>query len=275
MLDFGSEDFDGMDDEDGDESEPAPIGHWTSTPLNDVFMVDTPEKTHNEEEGGEKKGKPSEKHSKQRRKRRAKPRLDQDLAVEQDEPADDERIPEQPPEQGNTGKEDKHSSPGHNRTPDDTTPNKIMEQKNLQERLVATARSLKKQKQKLKTAEDALKTRWSTVIKTADKYGCSRRTKSYPKRKLLPEFDQEAIEPPKSKNKKATRTDRRPLSHYKTANGAALDTACDPVKDSHHGPARSIYGPKKQALASNAKKSTVRIRHTQIQGCRTPSMLHR
>src|SRR3954466_6534962 len=131
-----------------------------------------------------------------------------------------------------------------------------MEQKSIQERLVATARSLKKQKQKLKTAENALKTRWSKVIKTADKYGGSCRIKSYPKRKLLPEFDQEAIEPPNSKNKKATRSDRRPLGHYKTANGATLDAACDPVKDSHHGPARSIYGPRKQALTSNAKNPT-------------------
>src|SRR3954471_18884860 len=111
-----------------------------------------------------------------------------------------------------------------------------MEQKDLQERLVATARSLKKQKRKLKTAENALKTRWSKVIKTADKYGDSRRTKSYPKRKLLPEFDQEALEPQHLKNKKATRSDRRPHSHHKTASGAALNTACDPIKDSHHGP---------------------------------------
>src|SRR3954466_1279905 len=189
-------------------------------------MVDTPEKTHNEEEGGEKKGKPSEKQSKRRRKHRAKPRLDQDPAIEQDEPADDERIPEQPSEQGNTGREDEQSSPGHNRTLDDTTPDKIMEQKNLQERLVATARSLKKQKRKLNMVEDALKTRWSKVIKTADKYGGSRRTKSYPKRELLPEFDQEAIAPPNSKNKKATRPDRRPQGHHKTASGAALNAAC-------------------------------------------------
>ena len=87
-----------------------------------------------------------------------------------------------------------------------------MKQKNLHERLVATARSLKKQKRKLKTAEDALRIRWSKVIDTADKYGDSRRTKSYPKRKLLPEFDEEALEPSHSKNEKAIRSDRRPHS---------------------------------------------------------------
>src|SRR4051812_49225163 len=253
MLDFGSEDFDGMDDEDGDEREPAPIGHWTSTPPNDVFMVDTPKGNDNEEKGGEKRGKPSEKQSKRRRRRRAKPRLVQDPAVEQDEPVDDEHASEQPSEQGNTDREDRQPSPSHNRTPDDFTPDKTMEQKNLHERLVATARSLKKQKRKQKTAEDALKTRWSKVIKTADKYGGSRRTNSYPKRKLLPEFDQEALEHPHLKNKKSTRSDRRPHGHHKMASDAALNAACDPIKDSHHGPARSIYGPRKQALTSNAK----------------------
>ena len=126
-----------------------------------------------------------------------------------------------------------------------------MEQKNLHERLVATARSLKKQKRKLKTAEDALRIRWSKVINTTDKYGDGRRTKSYPKRKLLPEFDEEALEPSHSKNEKATRSDRRP---HKAASGAAPKSACDPLKDSHHGPVRSIYGPRKQALVSNAMK---------------------
>src|SRR3954465_14967194 len=99
ILDFGSEDFDGMDDEDGDELEPALIGYWTSTPPNDVFMVDTPKGNDNEEKGDEKRGKPSEKQSKRRRRRRAKPRLDQDPAVEQDEPVDHEPVSEQPSEQ--------------------------------------------------------------------------------------------------------------------------------------------------------------------------------
>ena len=49
MLDFGSEDLDGMDNEYGDEPEPAPTGHWISTTHNDVLMVDTPENIDNEE----------------------------------------------------------------------------------------------------------------------------------------------------------------------------------------------------------------------------------
>ena len=54
---------------------------------------------------------------------------------------------------------------------------------------------MKKEKWKLKTAEDILRMKWSKVLKTADKYGNGHQTKSYPKRKLLPEFDEEAIEP--------------------------------------------------------------------------------
>ena len=45
MLDFNSEDIDGMDDDVGDEHEPAPIGRWTSTSSYDVYMVDTQKKT--------------------------------------------------------------------------------------------------------------------------------------------------------------------------------------------------------------------------------------
>ena len=42
MLDFDSEDIDGMDDDAGDEQEPPPIGHWTATSSYDIYMVDTP-----------------------------------------------------------------------------------------------------------------------------------------------------------------------------------------------------------------------------------------
>ena len=92
---------------------------------------------------------------------------------------------------------DKQSVPGEDNSPDDLTPDTSLEQKNLHKRLVTTTRSLKKQKRKLKTTEDILRIRWSKVLKTADKYGDSRQPKSYPKRKLLPEFDEEAVEPQK------------------------------------------------------------------------------
>ena len=77
-----------------------------------------------------------------------------------------------------------------------------MEQENLHRRLIATARSLKKQKQRLKAAQDTLNRRWNKVLGTEEKYGGDRHTKSYPKRKLLPEFDDEALEPIQPKIKR-------------------------------------------------------------------------
>ena len=44
MLDFDSEDIDGMDDDAGGEEEPLPTGHWTATSSYDIYMVDTPKK---------------------------------------------------------------------------------------------------------------------------------------------------------------------------------------------------------------------------------------
>ena len=54
------------------------------------------------------------------------------------------------------GELDKQPIPGENKGLDNLTPNTSPEHKNLHKRLVATARSLKKQKRKLKAAEDAL-----------------------------------------------------------------------------------------------------------------------
>ena len=111
---------------------------------------------------------------------------------------DDEHADKQPSEHDEL---DNQSRPGENDSPDDLMPDTPPESKNLRKRLVSTARSLKKEKRRLKTAEDTLRMRWSKVLKTADKYGNGHQSKSYPKHKLLPEFNEEAIEPPPSKNK--------------------------------------------------------------------------
>ena len=75
MLDFDSEDIDGMDDDAGDEQEPLPTGHWTPTSSHVVYMVDTPKENDDEERKDATKGCPLEKQSKRRRKRRSKSRL--------------------------------------------------------------------------------------------------------------------------------------------------------------------------------------------------------
>ena len=42
MLDFDSEDIDGMDADAGDDQEPSPIGNCKATSSYDIYMVDTP-----------------------------------------------------------------------------------------------------------------------------------------------------------------------------------------------------------------------------------------
>ena len=44
MLDFGSEDIDGMDDDAGEEQEPPPTGRWTATSSYDIYIWWTPPK---------------------------------------------------------------------------------------------------------------------------------------------------------------------------------------------------------------------------------------
>ena len=64
VLDFDSEDIDGIDDDAGEEQEPPPTGHWTTTSSYDIYMVDTP-KENNGDEAIE--DNPSGKKSKHRR----------------------------------------------------------------------------------------------------------------------------------------------------------------------------------------------------------------
>ena len=145
-------------------------------------MVDTPKENNDEERKDAAKGCSLEKQSKRRHKRRSKSRLGRnnghtDPAIEQGEPS---------PNQGNTENQTEQPDPVEENSPDDITPNKHSEQQNSHQRLVATVMSLKKQKQRLRTAQDTLRIRWSEVLNTAAKYGDNRHTKSYSKRKLLP-----------------------------------------------------------------------------------------
>ena len=48
MIDFDSEDIDGMDDDAGEEQEPPPTGRWTATSSYDIYMVDTPKEDNDE-----------------------------------------------------------------------------------------------------------------------------------------------------------------------------------------------------------------------------------
>ena len=74
MLDYDSEDIDGIDDDDGDEQETEPIGHGRTTSSYDIYMVDTPKENNGDDENPV-EDKPPEIQPKCRRQwRRSKPR---------------------------------------------------------------------------------------------------------------------------------------------------------------------------------------------------------
>ena len=67
MLDSNSKDIDSMDADEGDDQEPAPIGHWKATSSYDIYMVDTPKAGDGDEKTEDD---PSKKQPKRRRQRR-------------------------------------------------------------------------------------------------------------------------------------------------------------------------------------------------------------
>ena len=147
MLDFDSEDIDGMDADKGDDQEPAPIGLRKTTSSYDVCMVDTYNRNNNEDQKDAARDRSPEKQSKRRHKRKVKPHLDKDPAIKQGESMEDKHAIEQPSKQGGQSEQ---PILGKDNSPDDLTPDKLLEHQNLHQRLVATARSLKKQKWRLK-----------------------------------------------------------------------------------------------------------------------------
>ena len=72
MLDYGSEDIDGMDDDVGEELAQNPLftGRWTATSSYDVYMVDTPKENNGSDKKDPVEDKPPEIQPKHRRQRR-------------------------------------------------------------------------------------------------------------------------------------------------------------------------------------------------------------
>ena len=73
-------------------------------------------------------------------------------------------------------------------------PEDPVEQERFKRRLIATANSLKKKQQQLRADQDLLADRWTEVL-AAEEYELKRPTKSYPKRRLLPQLEEEALKP--------------------------------------------------------------------------------
>ena len=72
MLDYGSEDIDGMDDDAGEEQAQNPLftGRWTTTSSYDVYMVDTPKEGNGDNEKNPVEDTPPETQPKHRHQRR-------------------------------------------------------------------------------------------------------------------------------------------------------------------------------------------------------------
>ena len=210
MLDYDSEDIDGMDDDAGDDQEPAPTGHWKATSSYDIYMVDIPKDGNGE---GTAEDDPSKKQPKRRRqRRRSKSRhskngdsgtgdnntlesaednpLQQDSAQEDGdasphEKAADEEVEDYMPPSGDEASLDDDEF---------VVPEDPVEQERFKRRLMAMANSLKKKQQQLRADQDLLADRWTEVL-AAEEHELERPSKSYPKRKLLPQLEEEAYEP--------------------------------------------------------------------------------
>ena len=126
------------------------------------------------------------------------------------------------------------------------------------------ARSLKKKQQQLQADQDLLNDKWTDVLE-AEEYSLKRPTKSYPKRKLLPQFDEEAPNyipplynaadrPPRGRDKTATHAKHQPAPPQRTgrgkkARGHTYDSRQD--LDSRVEHTRSIYGSRGRASTRN------------------------
>ena len=73
-------------------------------------------------------------------------------------------------------------------------PEDPVEKERFKRRLIATTKSLKKKQQELQADQDLLEDRWTEVL-VAKEYELECPTKSYPKCRLLPQLEEEALKP--------------------------------------------------------------------------------
>ena len=92
-------------------------------------------------------------------------------------------------------------------------PEDPVEQELFKHRLIPTAKSLKKKLQQLQADQDLLTDRWTEVL-AAEEYRLERPSKSYPKCRLLPQLEEEALKPTLPAHDAA---DRPPCGRDKTA----------------------------------------------------------
>ena len=94
MLEFDSEDIDGINNDAGKEQEQPPTGRWTTTSSYDIYMVDTPKENNGDEAMGDNHSGNKAKHGCHRR--RSKPRHNNTGTGENPDGAEEEYDPDQP-----------------------------------------------------------------------------------------------------------------------------------------------------------------------------------
>ena len=105
-------------------------------------------------------------------------------------------------------------------------PEDPVEQERFKRRLIATAKRLKKKQQQLQADQYLLTDRWTKVL-VAEEYRLEHPTKSYLKRRSLPQFEDEALEPillahdaaerpPRGRDKAAYQPEHQPAPHRRT-----------------------------------------------------------
>src|SRR3954466_5246253 len=232
MLDFGSEDFDSMDDEGGDEQEPAPAGRWTATLSYDIYMVDAPKDGYGDgtaEEGTSKK--PQKRRCQRRRSKsrhsrngdsgtgdNATPDSAEEHQNQQDSMQEDGKASPQERAAEQQVEDDNYMPPSEDEASLDDdeflVPSDPAEQEHFQRRLLATANSLKKKQQQLRADQDLLADRWTEVL-AAEEYELGRPSKIYPKRRPLPQSEGEAYDmadrPPGGSDREAYRAPQQAM----------------------------------------------------------------
>ena len=115
-------------------------------------------------------------------------------------------------------------------------PEDPVEQERFKRQLIATAKSLKKKQQQLQDDQDLLADWWTEVL--AAEYGLERPTKSYPKLRLLPQLEEEALKATLPAHDAA---DRPPRGRDKAAYQPEVQTApCRQSNDKARGYAKDL-----------------------------------
>ena len=139
-------------------------------------------------------------------------------------------------------------------------PEDTVEQERFKRRLIATRKILNKKQQQLQDDQDLLIDRWAEVL-AAEEYRLERPTKIYPKRRLLPQLEEEALKPtlpvqdaadrpPRGRDKAAYQPEHQPAPRHQTNKNTRVRGYTHDLRDEWEnkaGQSRPIYGSRGRA----------------------------